>query len=213
MAKGDYSAMNKDKLGVAEAEFLSRYPAGFSDPAMESVKKKHNVDKLAEFAQATLTPANFNRPEFIAEAVLKIVSRSSMVSRFEKPRFRDFIHSLNSFEKEALASALEKRLFGRAKQRGFEELVGMMQPFGVAKWSVISVVPFYFSPKKEVFVKPTTAKGIIAKLEVEGLEYRPAPTWEFYQGYQRLLKDIKGLVSPSLSPNNAALSGFLMISL
>jgi hypothetical protein len=206
-------AMNTDKLLKAEAEFLGRYPGGFSDPAMESVKKKHNVDKLADFARQSLTPANFNRPEFIAETVLKIVSRSSMVSRFEKPRFRDFLHCLNSSEKEALASAFEKRLFGRAKRRGFEELVGMMQPFGVAKWSIVSVVPFYFAPKKEVFVKPTTAKGIIANLEIEGLEYRPTPTWEFYLGYQRLLKEIRDTVSPDLSPNNAALSGFLMISL
>lgn len=204
--------MNREKLLQAEAQFLARYPEGFADPAMASVKKRHNVDKLTEFAKASLTPANFNRPEFIADTVLKIVSRSSMVSRFEKPRFRDFIQCLNSAEKEALAGAYEKRLFGRAKQRGFEELVGMMQPFGIAKWSVVSVVPFYFAPRSEVFVKPTTAKGIIAGLEVEGLEYRPAPTWAFYQGYRRLLKDIRESVSPSLSPNNAALSGFLMIS-
>ena len=207
------NGMNTDKLLQAEAAFLSHYPQGFSDPSMASVKKKHNVDKLAEFAQENLTIANFNRPEFIAETVLKIVSRSSMVSRFEKPRFRDFIHCLNSSEKEAFSSAYEKRLFGRAKRRGFEELVGMMQPFGVAKWSIVSVVPFYFSPRKEVFVKPTTAKGILANLEIEGLEYRPAPTWDFYQGYQRLLKEISQTVSPTLSPNYAALSGFLMISL
>ena len=205
--------MNIEKLLQAEAAFLSQYPQGFADPAMENVKKKHDVDKLADYARESLTLANFNRPEFIAETVLKIVSRSSMVSRFEKPRFRDFIHCLNTSEKEALASAYEKRLFGRAKRRGFEELVGMLQPFGVAKWSVVSVVPFYCSPNTEVFVKPTTAKGIIASLEVEGLEYRPAPTWAFYQGYRRLLNDIRGTVSPSLSPNNAALSGFLMISL
>ena len=205
--------MDIQKLRQAEADFLQRYPGGFADPGMAAIKKKHNVDKLTEFTQANLTKANFNRPEFIAETLLKIVSRSSMVSRFEKPRFRDFIGALNSHEKQALADAFEKRLYGRQKQRGFEEFLGMLSHHRLAKWAVISVVPFYFSPEKEVFVKPTTAKGILAYLEVEWLEYRPTPSWEFYKGYQKLLVEIKKLVAPTLSPNNAALSGFLMSSM
>lgn len=204
--------MNRKKLLEAQANFMSRYPGGFDDPGMAYIKKKHDVDKLVSFTQETLTRSAFNRPELIADTVLKIVGRSSMVSRFEKPKFRDFIKSLNSHEKEALAQAFEKRLFGRAKKRGFEELVGMLLPHKLAKWSVVSVVPFYLAPNKEAFVKPTTAKGIIANLEVENLSYHPTPSWEFYRGYQQLLDEIREQVSPSLSPNNAALTGFLMSS-
>ncbi len=205
--------MNKAKLLEAQAQFLSRYPEGFADPGMAYIRKKHNVDKLAEFAAQSLVRERFNRPEFIVDAVHKIVSRSSMVSRFEKPRFRDFVKSLNSHEREALANAMELRLYGRAKRRGFEELVGMLAPHGLAKWSVVSVVPFYFAPNKEAFVKPTTAKGIIEQLEVEGLTYQPRPTWEFYRGYVKLLGEIRKEVSPLLAANNAALSGFLMATL
>lgn len=205
--------MNRGKLLQAEARFLSQYPAGFEDPGLDHIKKKHNVDKLASFASENLARSFFNRPEHVVETALKIVSRSSMVSRFEKPRFRDFVGCLNSREKEAFSAALEMRLYGRAKKRGFEELVGMLQPHGLAKWSVVSVVPFYVFPNKEVFVKPTTAKGIIANLEIEALQYRPQPTWAFYQGYQRLLAEVRDTVSTSLSPNNAAVTGFLMTSL
>jgi hypothetical protein len=204
--------MNLDKLKHAEAQFLARYPDGFNDPGMAAIKKKHNVDKLVEFAQSNLTRAHFNQPGNLADTVLKVVSRSSMVSRFEKPAFRDFIGSLNTHEKQALADALEMRLYGRSKQRGFDQLLGMLTPYKLAKWAVISVVPFYFSPHKEVFVKPTTAKGILAYLEIEDLHYKPAPSWEFYRGYQSLMRDIRQQVSPSLAPNNAALSGFLMSS-
>jgi hypothetical protein len=205
--------MNIHKLQQAEAAFLQRFPGGFSDPGMAAIKKKHNVDKLTEFTQANLTRVNFNRPGYIAETLLTIVSRSSMVSRFEKPRFRDFIGSLNSHEQQALAEAFEKRLYGRQKQRGFDEFLGMLSPHKLARWAVISVVPFYFAPQKEVFVKPTTAKGILALLEVDEIEYKPTPSWAFYQGYQKLLAEIKNLVAPTLSPNNAALSGFLMSAL
>lgn len=205
--------MNYQKLKDAEASFLQHYPGGFADPGMESVKKKHNVDKLVEFSQQNLTRASFNRPELIAETLVKIVSRSSMVSRFEKPKFRDFINSLNSQEKQALADTMEKRLYGRQKQRGFDEFLGMLSHHKIAKWAVISVVPFYFSPRKEAFVKPTTAKGILAYLEVNDLEYKPTPSWAFYRGYLNLLAEIKQEVVPSLSPNNAALTGFLMASI
>lgn len=205
--------MNYDKLRQAEANFLQRYPGGFLDPEMSSVKKKHDIDKLAAFAQTSFARGNFNRPELITDSLLKVVSRSSMVSRFEKPKFRDFIQSLNSHEREALTAAFEKRLYGRQKQRGFEEILGMLSHHKLAKWAVISVVPFYVAPRKEVFVKPTTAKGILRFLEIDELVYKPMPSWAFYQGYKRLLEEIGRTVVPTLAPNNAALSGFMMMSI
>jgi len=204
--------MNLQKLRAAEASFLQRYPGGFSDPELDSIKKKHNIDSLTEFTRQSLTRANFARPEFIAETLVKIVSRSSMVSRFEKPRFRDFVKALNSHERQALSDAYEKRLYGRQKRQGFEQILGMLAHHRLAKWAVISVVPFYFAPTKEAFVKPTTAKGIVRYLEVAELEYKPTPSWEFYRGYVALLDEIKGEVVPTLSPNYAALTGFMMMS-
>jgi len=204
--------MNYQKLKEAEAAFLHLFPDGFSDPGMESVKKSHNVDRLSQFTKETLTRTIFHQPHEFCDTMVKIVSRSSMVSRFEKPPFRNFVESLDSTDKTHLTQAFEKRLYGRNKRQGFEEICDMLAYYKLAKWSVISAVPFYFSPKREAFVKPTTAKGIIRYLEVEGLEYKPRPTWEFYQGYRKLIQEIKKQVSPSLTPNNAALTGFLMMS-
>ena len=127
--------------------------------------------------------------------------------------FREFVGSLNKHEKEHLAFAFEKRLHGRAKRAGFEEILGMLSHYKLAKWSLISVVPFYFTPKREAFVKPTTAKGIIAFLEVDDLQYKPTPSWEFYSGYRKLLDAVRKEVHPSLSVNYAALSGFLMTTI
>jgi len=203
--------MNYDKLKEVEANFLQLYPKGFADPAMEPVRKKHNVDKLVEFAQQELTRINCNKPHHIADSLLKIISRSSMVSRFEKPPFKEFINSLSSDDKEVLAFAIEQRLFGK-KQQGFETIQGILAAYKLAKWSIVSAFPFYYAPRREVFVKPTTARRIIAALDVEDLVYKPTPSWEFYKGYRKLLADIKKQVDPALAPNNAALSGFLMMS-
>lgn len=204
--------MNLDKLKEAEASFLLRYPKGFADSAMESIKKKHNVDALVKFTNENLTRPNCLKPEFVSQTLLKIVSRSSMISRFEKPQFKHFINALDSIEKEALAYAVEQRLHGR-KQLGFEHMCGMLAHHKLAKWAVVSAVPFYFAPRREVFVKPTTAKGIVSLLEIKDLQYHPTPSWSFYKGYQKLIVDLKKQVHPSLSTNNAAFTGFLMMSL
>lgn len=45
--------MNLKKLKQAEADFLTRYPDGFTDPAMAPIKKKHNVDKLTSSPRRT----------------------------------------------------------------------------------------------------------------------------------------------------------------
>lgn len=207
--------MNLNMLRVKEAEaaFLARFPEGFHDSGLARIRKSHNVDRLAELTKAEITPATLGRPLAFAEALVKIVGRSSMVSRFEKPPFKDFIGSLDSNGKRRLAAAYEKRLFGRRKRQGFEEIVEMLAFYKLARWSIVSALPFYFSPEKEVFVKPTTAKKIVARLEVEDLHYHARPSWGFYDGYRKLILEVKKHVDPSLTPNNAAITGFLMSSL
>jgi hypothetical protein len=203
--------MNLARLKEAEASFLQVYPRGFKDPGIQAVRRKHNVDALIAFTQAQLTRPRCQQPHFVADTLLKIVSRSSMVSRFEKPRFREFIETLTWDERETLAHAMEQRLHGR-RQQGFEILLELLQRHRLAKWAVISAVPFYHAPRREAFVKPTTVKRILAYLEVEDLHYHPTPSWSFYKGYRDLLAAVRREVRPSLSPNNAALSGFLMMT-
>ena len=205
--------MNIRRLKEAEAAFLARFPQGFDDPGMEKIRKSHNVDRLAQFARANVTELALSQPRKFADTLLTIVSRSSMVSRFEKPPFREFLNALDSKDKRRLAEAFRKRLFGRNKRAGFEEIVELFAHYKLARWSLVSAVPFYFAPTQEAFVKPTTAKKIVACLDIEDLEYHARPDWAFYAGYRKLILDIKKRVDSSLTPNNAATTGFLMATL
>lgn len=205
--------MNLRKLKEAEAAFLARFPKGFDDPGMEWVRKSHPVQRLAQFTRASVTEATLDQPRKFADTLFTIVSRSSMVSRFEKPLFRRFLESLDSRDKRRLADAFRKRLFGRRKREGFEEIVELFGHHKLARWSLVSALPFYLAPTKEAFVKPSTAKRIVAYLDIEDLHYHARPDWAFYDGYRKLILEIKKQVSPSLTPNNAAATGFLMSSM
>ena len=204
--------MNLKKLKQAEAAFLAQYPEGFKHPDMVKIGKKHKMDSMIAQVQESFAKPRFKDSSAIIDDMVRLVGRSSMVSMFEKPKFRDFAKSLNSAEKEALASGLRNQLHGN-QQKGFEMVLSVLQSRKLAKWSLISILPVYFRPDDEVFVKPTTAKGVIAQFELEGLIYKPQPSWEFYAAYRDEILKMKKKVRKSLSPNNAAFTGFLMMAM
>ena len=200
------------KLKTAEAMFLQRFPGGFDDPEMQVIAKRHRMGKMITFAQDSFSLSALEDINKSADNMVKIVSRSSMVSMFEKPKFRDFVGCLNAADREFLVQSLGQLLHGD-QQSGFEALVDIMQTEKLAKWSLVSIIPAYFAPNTEVFVKPTTAKNIIMHFEVPDLLYRPLPSWRFYTVYRELINQSKKLVDPGLSPTNAAFSGFLMMAM
>ncbi len=204
--------MNSEKLKAAEAQFLQLYPLGFDDPEMQKIGKKHRMPQMIEQCQDLFTELAFNKPHVVVENMVKMISRSSMVSMFEKPKFRDFVKSLSGGDKDRLSEGFFEQLYGN-QQQGFEQILDLLRTQKLAKWSLISILPNYVFPCKEVFVKPTTAKGIIAFLELEGLVYKPQPTWDFYQRYKEKILQMKQHVDPTLTSSNVAFSGFLMMSM
>lgn len=203
--------MNTKRLKEAEKKFLKRYPGGFAHPEMEKIAEKHKPEKMTELAQESYAKDKFSDPDEIVKSMIRIVTRSSMVSVFEKPRFRDFAKGLDTTGKKKLALALKELIHGKEAD-GFESLVAILKKRKLAKWPLVTVHLAYYRPNKEVFVKPTTAKGIISHFEVQGLEYNPTPTYAFYKKYRSLINKMKKEVDASLSKGNAAFCGFLMMS-
>lgn len=203
--------MNLKKLREAESLFLHRYPGGFASEEMVKVGKKHNVDKLSEFAAGALAKKAFVNQGAVLDDIVKIVSRSSMVSMFEKPKFRDYVNGMNRDDREFLAAGFKRLLHGK-QDKGFNDILDVLTEGKLAKWSLMTICPLYFKPTTEVFVKPTTTKNVIKQFELSHLVYKPRPSWEFYESYREAISLMKTKVAPSLSPNNAAFTGFLMMT-
>lgn len=203
--------MNLKKLREAEALFLHRYPGGFDDEALKAVVRKHNVGRQIETAAENLAPGRFKTGARVLDDIIRIVSRSSMVSMFEKPKFRDFVNGLARDDRALLVKGFEQLLHGD-KPRGFQTVVDVLGDGQLAKWSLLTICPFYLRPQEEVFVKPTTTKNVIRQFELDGLVYRPRPSWEFYAAYRDAILNMREAVHPALAPNNAAFTGFLMMT-
>ncbi|MBT4034455.1 MAG: hypothetical protein HOB84_06610 [Candidatus Marinimicrobia bacterium] len=204
--------MNIEKLKQAEAKFFNMYPGGFEHPDMVAIGKKHKMDKMITSVQEAFSEDQFGNSKAIVQTMSKFVSRSSMVSLFEKPKFRDFVKSLHNQHETILANGLREMLYGNQEQ-GFNMMLDVLITGKMAKWSLISMLPVYHKPFEEVSVKPTTAKGVIQQFELNTLVYKPRPSWEFYKEFRSIINEMKATVDSRLSPNNAAFTGFLMMSL
>lgn len=204
--------MNFEKLKELEEEFLYVYPDGFQDAKFFPTMKKFKPEKLEEFAKEGLKKENFSNPSLVVENFFKTIQKSVMVSLFDKLKLRDMIASLNSYEKDMLSIELYDLLYGNKKE-GFEGLVEFLAEYNLAKWTIISVVPYSINRQSEYFIKPTTTKNIIKYLEIKDLIYKPRPSFEFYNTYVKLLDKMKTKVDNSLTFDNAAFTGFLKIAI
>lgn len=204
--------MNKQKLREAEERFLMRFPGGFAHPEILKIAKKHKLEKMQKLAQESYSLAQFKNASHIVEAMGKVVSQSSLVSIFEKPRHKEVLNSLNDGEKEHFAHGLKEFLHGD-QAFGFSLMTGLLSEYKLAKWPLLTVHTIYYHPDAEVFIKPTTAKGIIEFFELTGLQYSPKPTFAFYEAFREQIMDMKQQVHASLQVDNAAFCGFLMMSL
>lgn len=205
--------MRIDKLHELQGDFFARYPEGFEDPEIVKIRKKHNVDRVVDFAQESFAETQFGKPEFIIKSLTQVVSKSSMIFMFDKPKFRDAVLTLAPKEREALVDAVSELLYGN-EQKGFEQILDQLVTIKLGSWSLMSVLPFYFDPHKNWFIKPNTTKLILKYFEVDQqLIYKPRPTYAFYQAYRDFLTELRDESDPRLSPNNAAFTGFLMMTI
>jgi len=205
--------MNVKRLLRLEKEFLEKYPYGFDSYEMQRIKKKHNLEKLVNYIHDVCSIENLKRGIEVFPDVAKVVGKSSMVSVFEKMRFRDTCADFDKVEKLEFLHSIYELIHGD-KRTGFDGLLNLLSPYKLAKWPLITVWRAYFYPENDVFIKPTTVKKVISYIELEDIVYTPAVNYEFYRKYKGYINEMKKVIkTESLKPNNPAFSGFLMMTI
>tara|TARA_Y100001933_G_scaffold248249_1_gene281917 strand:- start:1182 stop:1805 length:624 start_codon:yes stop_codon:yes gene_type:complete len=204
--------MKLEKLQYLENEFLKVYPDGFDTPDLHEIAKKHKMDKMQTFVEEKFSIEKFHDTEGVFESFEKLISKSSLVSVFEKTKFRNEAKVMTSDEKQDLVSGLHDFLYGD-QALGFSKQVAVLQKYKMAKWPILTVLGLYMNPNVEVLVKPTTVKGILKYFEVESFQYTPKANYAFYDDYRRFINDIKSKAGEDLHIDNAAFCGFLMMTI
>lgn len=203
--------MNIDKLKQLEKEFLHVYPDGFDSEAMQEGARKHKIGPTAKFFEQALSETSLESGLDAIEDVVKCITKSSMVSVFEKVRFKDLIKGISKDEKFFLLDAIYENVHGD-EEKGFNMMIELLSKYKLAKWPILTVFRTYMNLDHDVLIKPTTVKKVIKHLELD-LTYSPSPTYAFYNKYREYINEMKKHVAKSLQPNNPAFSGFLMITI
>lgn len=133
--------MDIKKLKELEKEFLDRFPKGFEDEHFFPTMKKFKPQKLEEFAKDVLIKERFSNPSEVIDSFYKVIQKSIMVSLFDKLKLKDTLATLNSYEKDMLSIEIYELLYGN-KTEGFEGLVEFLKDYQLAKWTLISIVPY-----------------------------------------------------------------------
>ncbi|MFT7300193.1 MAG: hypothetical protein ACI89Z_000647 [Porticoccus sp.] len=195
-----------------EADFLSQYAGGFNNPVMIEIDRKHRMDKMVSLIKECFSKTACSNVVASAENMIKVDSRSSMLSMFKQSKFKEFVTRISGDEKAFLVNALSQVIHGK-QQAGFETVVSLLATEKLAKWNIVSIIPAYYSRTTAVFVKPTTAKDIIQNFNIDDPIYKPLTSWDFYKKYLKLVNEGKKEVDPDLSSSSAAFSEFLIMIL
>jgi hypothetical protein len=165
---------------------------------------------MHEFAMESFSEEKFSDVDMVFENLVKMITRSSVVSVFEKAKFRDFVKTMTTDQRLRLVNGLYERLHGDPAC-GFNMMRDVLLEEKLAKWPILTVIPYYYDLHNEVFMKPTTVKGVIRTFELEGVVYSPKASYEIYDAYKKEFLKMKGIVESSVAPENGAFSGFLMM--
>ncbi|XPV53703.1 MAG: hypothetical protein ACNI3H_01090 [Halarcobacter ebronensis] len=107
--------MNIEKLKDLEAEFFEEYPKAFEDERLLKLMKKFNPSKLEELSKQYFHKDNFSQPEIVCENFIKIVSKSVVVSFYDKMKLKDAIKDMGMYQKDMFSIALYDLLHGNKK--------------------------------------------------------------------------------------------------
>ncbi|MDH3693875.1 MAG: hypothetical protein OER96_04820 [Gammaproteobacteria bacterium] len=93
------------------------------------------MERLEKAAKECFTKKSFTDPNKFVSETAKLVSRSTMVSMFEKPKFKSMVTNLTTKDKETIAESLYELLHGKEKT-GFEPFLSELQKRKLAKWTL-----------------------------------------------------------------------------
>lgn len=181
-------------LGAARArrKFELFYPDGFQDETYLIAERAYKERAHLEW-QAELGPAAFRkllaRGEYrqIADAAVRIESRTNLLFSFEKMALRDSLRTPAGAR--LFSHELYNFLHGRgASQRKFEDWLQAVADLPqrqarVLTWPVVTVFGFIARPDRHLFLKPRVTRKA-ARAYGFDLPYKPAPSWQVYQGLQ-----------------------------
>jgi hypothetical protein len=172
----------------ARRKFLRFFPHGFDDPDYLDTERGYKWAAHERWIEA-LAPVRFrellraNEHERVAEAAVRIESRTNLLFSFEKMALRDAVRSPAGARE--FATGLYALLHGGGTlERRFERWIDVVarlprKQTRVSTWPLITVFGFIAQPSVHLFLKPNVTR-VAAERYGFDFAYHSRPSWETY---------------------------------
>jgi hypothetical protein len=196
--------------GWTNEQALERFRQAFEDGFQDeqyALKERNWKWAKHELWQDTVSEGGFRAlatesPEKAAALIEKMVQTKSplLYPQGEMGPLRDAVHRLENTAAyfSTLADLLEApSLTSHVFDNHLEALTSLSGtgPVNLAKWPILTIVPFLAQPSRHMFLKPERTKEITRRLGADIL-YSATPTWDTYERLLRFSNDLLAYLKP-----------------
>lgn len=189
------SRKRKDRL----KKFLYHFPKGYEGKKYIAWEREYKFDAHLAF-QDQLNKEKFEtllrqkKFEHIADAAVRIESKTNLLFSFEKMALRDAVKAPGGAKK--FAEGLYNYVYGEESlEKRFNAFVKVVSELPrkqtrVLTWPLVTVFGFLGNPKEHIFLKPRVTK-IAAEKYAFNFEYNSTPNWKTYKSLFDFAEQIK----------------------
>jgi hypothetical protein len=191
----------------AKARFLRIFPGGLSDKTYLDSERAYKLQAKEKLDQI-LPLENALTSSGLGEEALSVFRATNLLSPFEKTRLQAALRGPNA---DQFIRGAAKFTLGDTKT-GISEMSQALKPDDVAKWTVITYLPFLWQPTSHMFLKPEVTKNFAERVGHNLInDYSPELDPSVYSSLLSLTNDTGQQIS-SLEPrDNIDIQSFIYV--
>ena len=191
----------------AKARFLRHFPAGFRDPHYRAMERDYKL-AAAEKLRTTLPLEAAVEANGAGGAALAVFRATNLLSPFEQTRLQAALRGPNADEFIRAAAAFT---MGEIKP-GLARMAQALKPDDVAKWTVVTYLPFLWRPEEHMFLKPEVTRDYAERVgHPFAHEYRSELTEATYRSLLDLARETRDEISDLEPVDSIDIQSFIWV--
>lgn len=169
----------------ARARFLHFFPDGFPSERYVSSEREYKLQAKA-LLEASAPLDAVNSQDHFGKAVAPVFATNLLDQQFEVPRVRDLLNGPAGDNYVRLCAE-----FARGDPKlALQELDRLLKPHNLAKWVVVTYLPFLWLPQEHVFLKPTMLRTFAERVGHRfATDYHSSLKMEVYEALLDLARE------------------------
>lgn len=152
---------SKDYVGFdgARARFLADYKDGFASPRYAQDERDYKLKAKARL-DTSLPLDQAIQGKGLGEAALAVFRATNLLSPFEMMRVQDLLRSPSA---DGFVRAAARFAVGEGAP-ALSDMASLAKPHAAAKWTVVTYLPFLWTPATHMYLKPEVTKDFATRV-------------------------------------------------